>query len=125
VTGCNTGLGKETVLDLAKRGGKIYMACRDAKRCEATRLEIIKESGNQNVFNRTLDLASLESIRNFVKQFLAEEERLDILINNAGVMGCPKTLTADGFEMQIGTNHMGHFLLTNLLLDCLKVFLQK
>lgn len=68
VTGCNTGIGKETVLELAKRGAKIYMACRDAKRCEDARIDIIKKTGNKNVFNRTLDLSSLESIRTFVQE---------------------------------------------------------
>jgi NAD(P)-dependent dehydrogenase (short-subunit alcohol dehydrogenase family) len=67
-----------------------------------------------------LDLAQLESIRQFSKKFHAAESQLHILINNAGVMACPKAKTRDGFEMQIGTNHMGHFLLTNLLLDLLK-----
>lgn len=66
VTGCNTGIGKETVLDLAKRGGRIYMACRDYNRCEAARLEIVAKSGNPNVFNRHLDLSSLASVRKFV-----------------------------------------------------------
>ncbi|KAL5276108.1 RDH13 family protein [Megaselia abdita] len=122
ITGCNTGIGKETALDLAKRGGKIYMACRDYEKCEAARIEIIGKSGNQNVFNRTLDLSSLRSVRAFCHQFLQEEERLDILINNAGVLGDSKVrqLTEDGFEMHFGVNHLGHFLLTNLLLDAIK-----
>ncbi|EDV34517.1 uncharacterized protein Dana_GF20918 [Drosophila ananassae] len=120
VTGCNTGIGKETALELAKRGARVYMACRDPGRCEATRLEIMKSSQNQQLFNRTLDLGSLQSVRNFVERFKAEETRLDLLINNAGVMACPRSLTADGFEQQIGVNHLGHFLLTNLLLDRLK-----
>lgn len=67
ITGCNTGIGKETVLDLASRGGRIYMACRDSTKCEEARLEIIKKTGNENVFNRKLDLNSLESVREFVK----------------------------------------------------------
>lgn len=96
------------------------MACRDPGRCEATRLEIMKSSQNQQLFNRTLDLGSLQSVRNFVERFKAEETRLDLLINNAGVMACPRSLTADGFEQQMGVNHLGHFLLTNLLLDRLK-----
>ncbi|XP_068141280.1 retinol dehydrogenase 12 [Drosophila tropicalis] len=120
VTGCNTGIGKETVLELARRGAKIYMACRDPGRCEAARVEIVDRTRNQQLFNRTLDLGSLESVRNFVTRFKAEESRLDILINNAGIMACPRSLTADGFEQQFGVNHLGHFLLTNLLLDRLK-----
>ncbi|EDW62891.1 retinol dehydrogenase 12 [Drosophila virilis] len=120
VTGCNTGIGKETVLELARRGAKIYMACRDPARCEAARIEIMDRTQNQQLFNRSLDLGSLESVRNFVARFKAEETRLDILINNAGVMACPRTLTADGYEQQLGVNHLGHFLLTNLLLDRLK-----
>lgn len=119
VTGANTGIGKETALDLAKRGAKVYMACRDFKRCEAARQDILKLSNNPNVFNRTLDLGSLESIRKFAREFIAEESRLDVLVNNAGLMG-PRRETVDGFEMLIGVNHLGHFLLTNLLLDLLK-----
>lgn len=119
VTGANTGIGKLTALDLAKRGAKVYMACRDFKRCEAARLEIVEQSKNQNVFNRTLDLGSLQSIRKFARDFIAEETRLDVLVNNAGLMG-PRRETVDGFEMLMGVNHMGHFLLTHLLLDLLK-----
>ncbi|KAH8420005.1 hypothetical protein KR009_004791 [Drosophila setifemur] len=120
VTGCNTGIGKETALELAKRGARVYMACRDPGRCEAARLEIMDRSHNQQLFNRTLDLGSLQSVRNFVERFKSEESRLDLLINNAGVMACPRSLTADGYEQQMGVNHLGHFLLTNLLLDRLK-----
>ncbi|XP_043949001.1 retinol dehydrogenase 12 [Drosophila biarmipes] len=120
VTGCNTGIGKETALELAKRGARVYMACRDPGRCEAARLEIMDRSRNQQLFNRTLDLGSLQSVRSFVERFKAEETRLDLLINNAGVMACPRTLTADGYEQQFGVNHLGHFLLTNLLLDRLR-----
>lgn len=119
VTGANAGIGKETALDLARRGAKVYMACRDFKRCEAARLEIVEKTQNPNVFNRSLDLGSMESIRRFASEFIAEQTRLDVLVNNAGLMG-PRRLTADGFEMLLGVNHMGHFLLTNLLLDLLK-----
>lgn len=119
ITGANAGIGKETALDLAKRGAKVYMACRDFKRCETARLEVVAESKNPNVFNRSLDLGSLESIRRFAREFIAEESRLDVLVNNAGLMG-PRRLTTDGFESLLGVNHMGHFLLTNLLLDLLK-----
>ncbi|RUS74792.1 hypothetical protein EGW08_017459 [Elysia chlorotica] len=120
ITGANTGLGKETARDLAKRGGRIIMACRNLEKGEATRKEIVEETKNEDVVVQELDLASFESIQNFAKKFNETETRLDILINNAGVMACPKTLTKDGLEMQIGTNHFGHFLLTNLLLDKLK-----
>ncbi|XP_049312011.1 retinol dehydrogenase 12-like [Bactrocera dorsalis] len=120
ITGCNGGIGKEIALELARRGARIYMACRDAARCEATRLDIIDRTGNQQIYNRTLDLASLESVRQFAARFNAEEQRLDILVNNAGVMTMQRSLTADGFEYQFGVNHLGHFLLTNLLLERLK-----
>ncbi|XP_043948136.1 retinol dehydrogenase 13 [Drosophila biarmipes] len=120
VTGANTGIGKETALEIARRGGTVYLACRDMNRCEKARKDIIKETNNQNIFSRELDLSSLESIREFAAGFKKEQSRLDVLINNAGVMRCPKTLTKDGFELQLGVNHIGHFLLTNLLLDVLK-----
>uniref|UniRef100_A0A1L8E4K0 Putative dehydrogenase with different specificities related to short-chain alcohol dehydrogenase n=1 Tax=Nyssomyia neivai TaxID=330878 RepID=A0A1L8E4K0_9DIPT len=120
ITGANTGIGKESAIDLARRGAKIYMGCRDIKRGEDARLEVIEKSGNTNIHFRQLDLASMSSIRTFAANFKNEEDRLDVLMNNAGVMMCPKSHTEDGFEMQIGVNHMGHFLLTNLLLDLLK-----
>lgn len=120
ITGANTGIGKETAIDLAKRGGKIYIACRDKIRGESALVDIRKESGSDKVYFLQLDLASLKSIRDFSKKFHQLESKLDILINNAGVMACPKSSTEDGFEMQIGVNHLGHFLLTNLLLDLLK-----
>ena len=120
ITGANTGIGKETAIDLARRGGKIYIACRDLKRGEDALNEIRQKSKSEDVFFLQLDLASLDSIREFSKKFHSLESKLHILINNAGVMGCSKSSTKDGFEMQIGTNHFGHFLLTNLLLDLLK-----
>ncbi|EDW76307.2 uncharacterized protein Dwil_GK14729 [Drosophila willistoni] len=120
VTGANTGIGKETVRELARRGATVYMACRDMEKCEKARAEIVEETKNQMIFSRYLDLSSLDSIRKFVEEFKAEEDKLDILINNAGVMRGPRKLTKEGFEMQIGVNHMGHFLLTNLLLDVIK-----
>ncbi|XP_061400893.1 retinol dehydrogenase 13-like [Musca vetustissima] len=120
ITGCNTGIGKETALELAKRGGHIYMACRNYQKCEEARLEIIEQSGNSNVFNRTLDLSSLQSVRDFVEKFNEEVQRLDILINNAGIMSTPLGYTIDGYEQQLAVNHLAPFLLTNLLLDKLK-----
>nr|XP_028694403.1 retinol dehydrogenase 13 [Macaca mulatta] len=120
VTGANTGIGKQTALELAKRGGNIILACRDMEKCEAAAKDIRGETLNHHVNARHLDLASLKSIREFAAKIIEEEERVDILINNAGVMRCPHWTTEDGFEMQFGVNHLGHFLLTNLLLDKLK-----
>lgn len=120
ITGANTGIGKETAIDLAKRGGKIYIACRDAKRGEDALEDIRRISGSEKVHFLQLDLASLDSIREFSTKFHELESQLHILICNAGVMACPKMLTKDGFEMQMGTNHLGHFFLTNLVLDLLK-----
>ncbi|XP_061400892.1 retinol dehydrogenase 12-like [Musca vetustissima] len=120
VTGCNTGIGKEVAFEMARRGARVYMACRNFNKCEKARREIVQLTGNTNVFNRTLDLSSLQSVREFAEAFNKEERRLDILINNAGIMATPRGLTADGFEQQFGVNHLGHFLLTNLLLDKLK-----
>ncbi|KAK3094164.1 hypothetical protein FSP39_024873 [Pinctada imbricata] len=120
VTGSNTGIGKETVRDLAKRGARIIMACRDMKRTEPAAEELRTDTGNKNIVVRKLDLASLKSVRSFAEEILKTESRIDILINNAGVMYCPYSKTADGFEMQFGTNHLGPFLLTNLLLDRIK-----
>lgn len=120
ITGANTGIGKETAVDLATRGARIILACRDISRANKAAEDIRQRSGNGNVIVKKLDLASLESVRQLAKDMLASEERLDVLINNAGVMSCPKWQTEDGFEMQFGVNHLGHFLLTNCLLDLLK-----
>ena len=120
ITGGNTGIGKETAIDLARRGARVIIACRDADRAEVALQEIVRKSGSTNVVYYNLDLASLESVRTFAQCILKEEARLDILINNAGVMQCPYWKTAEGHEMQFGVNHLGHFLLTVLLLDRLK-----
>lgn len=120
VTGSNTGIGKEVVRGLARRGAKVVMACRDMEKCEITRSEIVIDTRNKYIYCRKCDLASQKSIREFVDQFKKEFDNLHILINNAGVMRCPKSYTKEGIEMQLGVNHMGHFLLTNLLLDVLK-----
>ena len=117
ITGGNTGIGKETALDLAKRKARVILACRNGERGEKAALEIRKASNNQNVEYRHLDLASLASVRQFAEQILEEDIPVDILINNAGIMRCPHWKTEDGFEMQFGVNHLGHFLLTNLLLE--------
>ncbi|KAM9224545.1 retinol dehydrogenase 13 isoform 2-T2 [Dugong dugon] len=120
VTGANTGIGKQTALELAKRGGNIILACRDMEKCEAAAKDIRGQTLNHHVSARYLDLSSLKSVRDFARKIIEEEKRVDILVNNAAVMRCPHWTTEDGFEMQFGVNHLGHFLLTNLLLDKLK-----
>ena len=120
ITGANTGIGKITAIDMAKRQARVIMACRSVERGERAVEEVRKASGSTNVVFRQLDLASLTSVRRFSEHVLKEDPRIDILINNAGIMACPYWKTEDGFEMQFGVNHLGHFLLTNLLLDRLK-----
>uniref|UniRef100_A0A8C2DRA2 Protein transport protein Sec61 subunit gamma n=1 Tax=Cyprinus carpio TaxID=7962 RepID=A0A8C2DRA2_CYPCA len=120
ITGANTGIGKETARDLAKRGARVIMACRDLEKAEAARKDLIEDSGNQNIVANKLDLSDTKSIRAFAELINKEEKQVNILINNAGIMMCPYSKTADGFEMQFGVNHLGHFLLTYLLLDLLK-----
>ncbi|XP_066455660.1 dehydrogenase/reductase SDR family member 13 [Eleutherodactylus coqui] len=118
VTGGNVGIGKMTALDLAKRGARVILACRVKETAEAAAYDIRRLSGNNQVLFMKLDLASIASIRSFCKTFLSSEPRLDILINNAGIEG--KGKTEDGFNLVFGVNHLGHFLLTELLLDRLK-----
>ena len=121
VTGANTGIGKETALDMAKRGARVIMACRDLKKGEAALKDIVERTGSSNVLLKHLDLASLKSVRKFAEDINKNEPELHVLINNAGLCCLPQlTKTEDGFEMIMGVNHLGHFLLTNLLLDLLK-----
>lgn len=120
VTGANTGIGKATARELARRKAKVIMACRDLEKCERARKEIILTSKNKYVQCKKCDLSSQESIRAFAEEVKKENKKLHILVNNAGVSGCRKMLTAEKIEMQLGVNHMGHFLLTMLLLDKLK-----
>uniref|UniRef100_A0A672MMZ8 Si:dkey-94e7.2 n=1 Tax=Sinocyclocheilus grahami TaxID=75366 RepID=A0A672MMZ8_SINGR len=96
------------------------MACRDLEKAERAQKEIMEDSGNQNIVIRNLDLSDTKSIREFAEVINNEERALHILINNAEIMMCPYSKTADGFEMQFGVNHLGHFLLTFLLIDLLK-----
>ncbi|CAH2094885.1 unnamed protein product [Euphydryas editha] len=120
VTGATSGIGKEASWEFAKRGAKVFMACRNMAKCEEVRREIVLETHNKYVYCRPCNLASADSIRSFVERFKSEEPHLDILVNNAGVMETPKGVTRDGFETQLGINHFGHFLLTELLLDTLQ-----
>ncbi|OQR77948.1 retinol dehydrogenase 11-like [Tropilaelaps mercedesae] len=121
VTGSNTGLGKTTARALAACGAKVILACRNLKKAETARDEIIAATNNQDVICMELDLASFRSVRQFAKRIYSTQQRLDILINNAGLLTPPQhETTEDGHEVSIQSNHLGHFLLTNLLLDLLK-----
>lgn len=117
VTGANSGLGLQTALALASKGASVDLACRDRQRGEAAVKQIRAETGNKNVRLRQLDLASLDSVRRFAAD---QDGPVDLLINNAGVMATPHRTTADGFELQFGVNHLGHFALTGLLLPALR-----
>jgi retinol dehydrogenase 12 len=119
ITGGNTGIGLATAIALAREGGRVHIACRSAAAGEAAAERIKSESGSADVRLLALDLASLSSVRACAAAFLALDEPLHVLVNNAGVGG-QRGLTADGFEQHFGVNHLGHFALTQLLLDRLK-----
>lgn len=119
VTGGNSGIGLVTVGQLAKQGARVVLACRRTGDGERARSEILAGGARGAIDVAPLDLASLDSVRAFTRSFLASHEALQGLVNNAGVMNTPKGKTKDGFETQLGTNHLGHFLLTELLLPAL------
>ncbi|GAA0383276.1 oxidoreductase [Streptomyces luteireticuli] len=118
VTGANSGLGFVTARELARRGARVVLACRDETRGRAAEELLRHEVPEADVRLAPLDLADLKSVRAFADAL--PEERLDLLVNNAGVMALPRRRTVDGFEMQFGTNHLGHFALTGLLLPRLR-----
>jgi len=118
ITGANTGIGLATATGLAKRGGRVFVACRSAEKGRAAVAGISAGTGNDAVAFLPLDLADLASVRDCAQEFLARGEPLHVLINNAGVGGA-RGLTKDGFELTFGINHLGHFALTTALLDCL------
>lgn len=120
ITGGNTGIGRATAVGLAKLGAAVTITSRDVRKGEAAAAEIRRESGSEAVDMLRLDLASLADVRRFAGEYLAEHPRLDVLINNAGLMLSDRSETVDGFETTFGVNHLGHFLLTNLLLDRLR-----
>ena len=120
VTGSNTGIGFHMARALASKGAMVIMACRDSEKAEVAVRMIQDEFPGSEVSAFYLDLADLSSVRSFSEVFSSEAERLDILINNAGVMIPPKSKTKDGFELQFGTNHLGHFALTGLLMPILE-----
>jgi NAD(P)-dependent dehydrogenase (short-subunit alcohol dehydrogenase family) len=117
VTGANAGIGLATATDLAAMGATVVMTARDRGKGEAARKEVVRRTGNDQVVVGDLDLASLASVREFAAWFLDEHERIDVLVNNAGLIVDERRETADGFEMMFGVNHLGHFLLTDLLRD--------
>ncbi|XP_071453971.1 retinol dehydrogenase 13-like [Hetaerina americana] len=119
VTGANSGIGKATALELAKRGAQIVLACRDLGEAEKTKDWISKATGNDCVSTIHLDLNSFKSIRQFVEEFKRGYTKLYALVNNAGVFYYPKTLTEDGYDVTFQTNYLGPFYLTNLLLEIL------
>jgi NAD(P)-dependent dehydrogenase (short-subunit alcohol dehydrogenase family) len=119
ITGANTGIGKATAMDLAGRGAELVMACRSPARAGAALDEVRTATGNDAVEVLPLDLADLASVRAAANEVLSNDRPLHVLVNNAGVAG-QRGQTADGFELAFGTNHLGHFLLTTLLLDRLR-----
>jgi NAD(P)-dependent dehydrogenase (short-subunit alcohol dehydrogenase family) len=119
VTGANSGLGLHTATGLAGAGAHVVMACRDPGRGAAALDRVRQASDQTRVELASLDLADLSSVRRFAEEVVSRHQSLDALVNNAGVMAIPHRRTADGFEMQLGTNHLGHFALTGLLLPAL------
>jgi len=120
VTGANTGIGFYAAQDLAKRGARVILACRNRSRAEEAKTKIIKATENPNILVKILDLASFKSVREFAKEINETEENLHILINNAGVGKTSAQTTEDGLDFLFQTNHLGSFLLTHLLIDLLK-----
>ena len=117
ITGANTGLGFWTAAALADKGARVVLAVRNLDKGENAVTQIRAKSPNANVVVQRLDLTSLEAIREAADELKAAHQRIDLLINNAGVMYTDKDTTKDGFELQFGTNHLGHFAFTGLVLD--------
>lgn len=117
ITGANTGLGYETATALAAKGAHVVLAVRNIEKGKAAADLITRANPGASVVVQELDLSSLDSVRSAADELKSRYDSIDLLINNAGVMTPPKSTTKDGFELQFGTNHLGHFALTNLLLD--------
>lgn len=120
ITGGASGLGQETARAMAAKGAHVILAARDQTKLDTAAAEIREATGSEKIDTLLVDLASLDSIRAAGAEANQRFDKIDLLINNAGVMACPKMETADGFEMQFGTNHLGHFTLTNQLLPLVK-----
>ena len=120
ITGANSGIGYRAALELARHGAHVLLGCRDAAKGQAAVERLQREAPGAAAELVPLDVASLQSVREAAERLAAKDEPLDLLINNAGVMALPtRELTVDGFERQFGTNHLGHFALTGLLLPAL------
>lgn len=117
VTGANVGLGFETALGLAQKEMTVILACRNIDKATVARQDILKKVPNADLDIIQIDLSKLDAVRSFAKNYLEKYQQLDLLINNAGVMMPPFSLTEDGFELQMAANYFGHFLLTGLLLQ--------
>jgi len=120
ITGATSGLGKEATKVLVSKNATVVMAVRNTQKAEAVVKEICNDFPDAKIDIRKLELNSLESINTFAQEFTNDYKKLDVLINNAGIMMCPYAKTKDGFEIQMGTNHLGHFALTGLLMPLLK-----
>jgi NAD(P)-dependent dehydrogenase (short-subunit alcohol dehydrogenase family) len=120
ITGASGGIGLETARALAAHGARVTLAARDRGKLDAALARVLEELPDARIDGAIVDLADLASVRRFTADFLAERDRLDVLVNNAGVMFPPLSRTADGFELQFGTNHLAHFLLTALLFPLLR-----
>lgn len=120
VTGANSGMGLATTIELAKQGYHVIMACRSEKRGQEALHRALHQSGSSRIELMLCDLGSLDSIRQFARRFREQHDQLDVLVNNAGVVMIKRKETSDGFEQSIGINHLGHFLLTLLLIEPLK-----
>ena len=120
ITGSTSGIGKAGAKILAEKNATIVMAVRNVKKGEGVAEEIKQNYSDANIDVREMDLTSLESVKNFAEEFKKNYDRLDVLINNAGIMMCPYSKTKDDFEIQMGTNHLGHFALTGHLMPVLK-----
>lgn len=120
VTGATDGLGRHVALELAERGATVLVHGRDRGRCEATLEEVRRHTGRERSHYYVADLSSLDAVRGLAKQILSEHDRLDVLVNNAGIIAREREETEDGYELTFTVNYLAHFLLTNLLLPLLR-----